>query len=83
MPCAYFPRAAFSLAALVSTGPQVVGAFWYPTGGSDGFMYANGPDLPSDNVWALSMSPVRLELRAGRAEMTFVRYARELAGSAP
>lgn len=69
---------AFAVAVLVSTGPQFIGSFCYPTGHSDNVIHPKGLGNIEMNVWSISDSPVVVEGRAGLAPMTFVQYLKRL-----
>lgn len=67
---------AFAVCASLGTGIQAVGAFCYPQGMSDLYVFCAGNESPAMEVWSLRRSPVVVEARAGMAPMKFAGYAR-------
>ncbi len=67
---------AFAMCASLGTAIQAVGAFCYPQGMSDLYVFCAGNESPAMEVWSLRRSPVVVEARAGMAPMKFAGYAR-------
>ncbi len=67
---------AFALCVSMGAGIQAVGAFCYPQGMSDLYVFRAGNESATMEVWSLRLSPVVVEARAGLAPMKFAGYAR-------
>ena len=67
---------AFAVCASLGAGIQAVGAFCYPQGMSDLYVFCGGAESDKMEVWSLRLSPVVVEARAGMAPMKFAGYAR-------